>query len=183
MGAMETPNRNRGKPVQKSRRRRFLEELLYLILKITAIILAGVLVFTFLFGAFRVSDASMAPSIKEGDLVLFYRLDKYYVSGNAIVLKYNGRLQSSRVIAVAGDEVDITDSGLMINGALQSESNIYEETQRYNTAIEFPLTVPEGEVFVLGDGRENATDSRVFGTVKIEDTLGKVMTVIRRRGI
>ena len=73
--------------------------------------------------------------------------------------------------------------GLLINGSLQQEQEIYQKTERYQEGGEFPLTVPEGQVFVLGDSRSGATDSRIYGSVEIEDTLGKVMTVIRRRSI
>ena len=74
-------------------------------------------------------------------------------------------MQARRVLAAAGDEVDITEEGLFINGSLQQEHDIYEETIRYVTGIEFPLMVGEGQVFVLGDGRENAIDSRVYGCI------------------
>jgi len=43
--------------------------------------------------------------------------------------------------------------------------------------------VPEGFVFVLADSRSGATDSRIYGPVEIDDTLGKIMAVIRRRSI
>lgn len=160
-----------------------MRELLYLLLKIVAIAAAFLLIFTFLFGIYRNGDVSMFPSVKDGDLVLFYRLDKAYVKSDAVVLKYKGETMTRRVIAIAGDTVDITDEGLFINGSLQIEHDIYEKTERFNTGVEFPLKVGEGQVFVLGDARKNATDSRVFGCVNISDTLGKVTAVIRRRGI
>ena len=160
------------------------KDLLYLLVKIAAIALVFTLIFTFLFGITRYQEPSMTPAIKDGDLVIFYRYNKIgYQPGNVIAFDRSGRTQVRRVVATAGDVVDITEEGLVINGALQQEQGIYQKTERYQDGISFPLTVPEGEVFVLGDSRTDATDSRVYGCVKIEDTLGKVMTVIRRRGI
>ncbi len=139
--------------------------------------------FAFVFGILRVNDRAMFPSMKDGDLVVFYRYDKNYIATDAVVLKQKGEKQVRRVVAVAGDTVDINENGLLINGALQQENGIYEKTQRYTQGIEFPITLKEDEIFVLGDGRENSTDSRIYGTVKISDTYGKVMTIIRHRGI
>lgn len=160
-----------------------LKELLSLLLKIGAVILAVTLLFTFVYGLHRNQDPAMTPAIKDGDLVVFYRLDKNYLFGDTLVLEYQGTRQVRRVVATAGDTVDITEDGLVINGALQQEPDIYEPTRRYNTGVAFPLRVGEGQVFVLGDARENATDSRVYGLVDVQDTLGKVMTILRRRSI
>ena len=175
-------------PPQKAKPKRsgaelLLRDILALLIKIAVIALVVVLLFTFMFGIYRNTDPSMSPSIADGDLVMYYRLDKHYVSGDVLVAKYEGSTVALRVVAVAGDTVDILEDGLYINGSLQLESKIYENTYRYADGVDFPLTVGEGEVFVLGDSRENATDSRMFGTVRIEDTYGKVMTIIRRRGI
>lgn len=160
------------------------KDLLFLFIKIASVTLAFVLLFTFLFGLTRVQDPSMDPAVRDGDLVIFHRYTQSgYWPQDVIVLSYNGQTQVRRVIATAGDTVDITEAGLMINGALQQEPGIYEKTERYQDGADFPLTVPEGQVFVLGDSRTGATDSRIYGCVKIEDTLGKVMAVIRRRGI
>lgn len=171
------------KNVVVERRWEFKQELLFLLLKIATICVLFLLVFTVLFGITRNQDASMDPSIKDGDLVIFDRLDKKYIKSDVLVLKFQNQVQTRRVIAVAGDEVDISEEGLIINGSLQQERGILEKTFRYDTGVEFPLKVGEGEVFVMGDAREHSTDSRVYGSVKIKDTLGKVMTIIRRRGI
>jgi len=160
-----------------------LKDVLFLLLKIAAIIAVFLLVFTFLFGLNRIADMSMAPSIKDGDLVMFYRLDKTYVAGDTLLLEFQEQKQVRRVVATAGDTVDITEEGLLVNGALQQEPEIYRQTQRYAAGVTFPLTVGEGQVFVLGDARDNATDSRMYGTVEITDTLGKVITILRRRKI
>lgn len=159
-----------------------LYELLILLIKIAAIAAVFVAIFTFVFGVFRTGDAAMHPSIRDGDLIIYYRHDKNYVASDTIVVRYNGELEARRVVAVAGDTVDFSGSGqLLINGSAQQERDIHEKTFRLETDIEFPLTVGEGEVFVLGDGREHATDSRVYGPVKVKDTLGKVTIVLRTR--
>ena len=159
-------------------------DLLFLLLKIAAIALAFVLLFTFVFGLTQSKDPTMAPAVKDGDLVLFYRYTKSgYMARDAIVLEIKGKKQVRRVVATAGDTVDITEDGLLINGALQMEEDIYRKTQRYEKGASFPLTVPEGQVFVLGDSRIGVADSRIYGCVKIENTLGKVMAVIRRRNV
>ena len=160
------------------------KDLLFLLIKIASMALAFVLLFTFLFGIMRYQEPSMSPAIKDGDLVLYYRYNSVgYMPKDVIALEYKGKPQARRVVATAGDTVDIIDGRLVINGAPQQEPEIYQKTERYEEGVDFPLTVPEGQVFVLGDSRTGAADSRIYGCVKIKNTLGKVMTVIRRRGI
>lgn len=157
------------------------KDLLALLVKIGVLVLFFLALVTFVFGLYRNQDGDMYPMVKDGDLVVFYRLDHDYRASDCLVLDYQGKRQVRRVVAVAGDTVDITEEGFMINGVLQYERSIYERTFRYEEGWDFPVTLREGEVFVLGDARDNATDSRVYGPVQAEDTLGKVMMIIRRR--
>ena len=153
-----------------------------LAIKIAAILLGALIFFTFLYGAIRYTEAAMNPALKDGDMVVYYRFFKdAYLPQDVIVFNKSGYKQVRRVVALAGDVVDITPEGLVINGAVQQESGIYQRTERFQTGVDFPLTVPDGHVFVLADSRAEAEDSRVYGCVKIEDTLGKVMTIVRRR--
>ena len=132
------------------------EDIFQLLLKIVLIILAVILVFTFMYGMARINDVSMKPAIKDGDLVMYYRLDKRFVSGDIAVFKKYGR-----VVAVAGDTVDITKDGLMINGATQISQDIYFDTTQFQNGVDFPITVGEGQIFVLGitDRRRQAAES------------------------
>lgn len=162
-------------------RKGILYELLLLGIKIAAIVGVFVVIFTLIFGLFRASDLSMNPAIRDGDLVMYYRFDKRYVVTDTVALQYSGETQARRVVAVAGDRVDIKDGRLYVNGSPQQEREIYETTDRYESDVEFPLTVPEDEIFVLGDGREHSTDSRIYGCVPVKKTLGKVTMIMRTR--
>lgn len=157
------------------------KDILALLIKTGILLLLFLALFTFVFGMFRNQDPDMYPAVKDGDLVVYYRLDQEYIAKDLLVLDYEGKRQVRRVVAAAGDTVDITEEGLLVNGSLQQESGIYEETKRYAEGMDFPATLRDGEVFVLGDAREDAADSRIYGVVKTEETLGKVMILIRRR--
>ena len=156
-------------------------DLLALLMKILVIILLFVLMFTFLFGLTRYNSLAMDPNIQDGDLVLYYRLDKDYVATDVCALQYNDQTLVLRVVAVAGDTVDMTDQGFVINGNLQSEPDKNQVTLPFTDGVDFPITLQEGEIFVLGDNRGSSTDSRLFGVINEKDTLGEIMSVIRRR--
>ena len=95
-----------------------LSDVLFLLLKLILICTIFVMLFLFVFGALPYRDNSMAPAIKDGDLVIYYRLQKDYQAGDAIVVETEDGLQVRRVVAVAGDTVDITEEGLAVNGYL-----------------------------------------------------------------
>ena len=123
----------------------------------------------------------MYPSIRDGDLVIYYRLDKKYKPQDLVVMKEDDKQEIRRVIAVAGDKVDIQSGYVYIDGIPQRETGIYEETEQFKEGIKFPLVVPDGQVFVLADARENSTDSRIYGCVPVEKTYGTVIAIVRRR--
>ncbi|MCL2490574.1 MAG: signal peptidase I [Propionibacteriaceae bacterium] len=154
-----------------------------LVAKIVVIVAVFGLIFSFTHGAMRNTDPDMAPTVKSGDLVLFYRLNKTYQVSDLVVLRYQGQMQVRRVVAQAGDVVDITADGLVVNGILQLEPDIVQPTHRYETGIAMPVTVGPGQVFVLGDARDNATDSRIYGLVNTQDTGGKVIAIVKWRDL
>ena len=170
-------------PAQRPREPSAWKDFRSLLIKLAVIAAAVALVFTFLYGLHYNVDPSMVPAIKDGDLAMYYRLNKKYHAGDLCLLAFQGEKQVRRVIATAGDTVDITEAGLTINGAPQQERSIYRPTERYAEGIDFPLTLGENEIFLLGDAREGVTDSRVYGAVNVNDTAGTVIAVFRRRSL
>ena len=160
-----------------------LKELGTLGLKVAVIAVIALLLFTFVYGLYYNVEPGMIPAVKDGDLVMYYRWDKNYHAGDMVMLTIEGEKQVRRVVATAGDTVDITEEGLIINGALQQEWTIYQKTHRYADGINFPVTLGENEVFVLGDARDGATDSRIYGVLNVKDTHGKVISILRRRNL
>ncbi|KXT75604.1 Signal peptidase I [Streptococcus sp. DD10] len=159
-----------------------MDDLKYLFGKLVVVVVVFASLYYFLFGVIRYNDDGMKPALKDGDLVVYYRLDKRYSVGDLLVYSYEGKERVARVIATEGSSIDINENGLIINGSPQQEQDIYKETLLYKGGITFPIKVPQGQLFVLGDNRTSAVDSRVFGPIPINDTDGKVVTLIRRRG-
>ncbi|MCL2865047.1 MAG: signal peptidase I [Lachnospiraceae bacterium] len=150
-------------------------------IRIAVIALVTVIVFTFFYGIHIVSDPGMIPVAQSGDVVLIYRLNRNYAIHDLVLLDFEGTRQIRRVIAREGDEVDLVDGRLRINGMPQSDLHAIGETWAFEEGIVFPILVPEEEIFLLGDAREQAIDSRIYGTVRTQDTFGVVITIVRRR--
>lgn len=182
----QEPGQDQKRKDKKGKRQRkkpsLAYDLLMLLAQIAAVVLGAVVVFTFVFGLLRVTDPSMEPRFQDGDLVLFYRIDKNYQSRDVVVFELDGLLTSGRVVAVGGDTVNIDSQGLLVNGAYQQEQGITDETTQVADGVTFPLTVPQDSVFLLGDNRDEAVDSRIVGCVPVDQTFGKVIGLFRRRG-
>jgi signal peptidase I len=126
----------------------------------------------------------MSPRISAGDVLLYYRIDKAPNAQDVIVLNKNGTDYVGRVVAAPGDTVDITkEDALIVNGNMVVEDNIFYKTPYYEGFLEYPLTLGEGEYFVLADKREGGEDSRYYGPVQKGDIKGTVIGQFRRTGI
>ena len=158
------------------------EDILFLVLKLLIFFtLIAVMVF-FVFGIYRCSDNMMSPAFKDGDLAIYYRMQKEFQTSDTVIVEKDGETQIRRIVAKPGDSVEITADGLKINGYLQQETGIYTETLPYTEGISFPVTLEENEYFVLGDNRSGAKDSRIYGAVKKEEIKGTVIVLLRHRG-
>ncbi len=169
---------------KKSNQPSLLGDLIFLIIKIAVIALFLVIIFTFFFGIIQIKDNSMEPALRDGDLAIYYRLEKNYVQSDLITVIHEGKTTIRRVVAIEGDKVDINKAnGLEINGFPQQEDLILGETLPVVEGTTFSVDVGMDQVFVLGDNREYSVDSRTYGCVDKADTHGRVITVIRRRNL
>lgn len=153
---------------------------------IRLIVMAAFLYILFgqIFGLALVDNDDMKPRISGGDLMLYYRLQNSWHSDDVVVFEKDGERYTGRIVASGGDTVDIPDEGgLYINNSNVIETNIFYVTKKYETGIEFPVTLAKDEFFILCDYREGAKDSRFFGPVKASELKGKVITVMRRTNL
>ena len=180
-------SRSRGERTAKARtpQRSVTSELMLLLMKIGMIVIFFIIMFTFFFGIMKQPDRTMEPAVKEGDLIIYYLLQKEDFESRDTVIVENpeGKKQCRRIVAMSGDSLDITEAGLQINGYRQQEEGIYTETLPYTGSVRYPVNLEEDHYFVLADNRDNSEDSRVYGQVDSSAVKGKVMAIIRRRGI
>ena len=144
-------------------------------------VLAVVLLFTFVVRLIGVDGHSMVPTLQDGDrlLVLNSLWDDDYQYGDIVVLRKDTFMEEpivKRVIATEGQTVDIdfAAGNVYVDGELLEEDYINEPTY-VEEGTEFPLTVPEGSIFVMGDNRNHSSDSRSsdLGTVDTRYVIGK----------
>ena len=150
-------------------------------------VLAVVLVFTFVVRGFRVDGPSMRETLQDGDILLILNdhLCGDYQPDDIVILRKasfrDGKPIVKRVIALAGQTVDIDfGAGIVyVDGKALEEDYIRESTWTPE-GLEFPVTVPEGHIFILGDNRNNSSDSRHRGLGPIDTrmVMGKAVFLV-----
>lgn len=136
----------------------------------------AIFVFTVIVEFVVVSGHSMDNTLEDGQLTLFWKLGYEPQRGDIVIINgkdhlgYRQRLVK-RVIAIEGDTIDIDfDTGYVyLNGELLQEDYITEPTYT-NEGMEFPLTIEEDHVFVMGDNRNHSGDSRDPRIGQIEES-------------
>ena len=121
------------------------------------------IVFTFILRGVGVQGDSMQPTLQDGDWLAVSALSRASY-GDVVILTQPNSMDKplvKRVIAMGGDEVniDFISHVLTVNGKVLDEPYITAVTEESGD-VQFPLVVPKGQVFVLGDNRNNSLDSR-----------------------
>jgi signal peptidase I len=146
---------------------------------------------------FRVSSASMAPTIVPGDHIVGEMRTRELRRGEVVLLvSPGGMLAAKRVIGLAGDQVELRGGELWVNGTLRSLGPAADDerergprrerldvgeftvwTARDPRADHEASSVPLRHVFVLGDNRAESRDSREWGAVSLDTVRGRVVRV------
>ncbi len=170
-------------PVEKRREALNLKGALYDWLDSIVFALIIVMIFNLGFRLVNVSGDSMLPTLHNGDRLVITQIGYQPQYGDIIVSVQDSTVEEAiikRVIAVEGQTVDIDmDAGVvLVDGKVLEEDYIAEPIlQTVPAQISFPVTVPQEQVFVLGDNRNNSLDSRSaeIGMIEERYILGKVL--------
>lgn len=138
-----------------------------------------ILLFTFVFRIVGVDGSSMFPTLKTNDRVVISHLFYKPQQGDIVVITQPNSLHKpliKRIIALGGQTVDIDfDKHIVkVDGKELNEFYINEPTARKEN-VTFPIKVPKGHAFVMGDNRNNSLDSRstVIGFIDERYIIGK----------
>lgn len=157
-------------------RKRFLTAIKGTIYTLIVVAALALLLASTVIRVIRVYGTSMENTLKQRDILIGVR-SATYVKGDIIAFYNNNKVLLKRVIATAGDQVVIdADGNVYVNDELVDEP--YLEAKDYGICdIEYPVTVGDSEVFVLGDNRAAALDSRasVIGNISTENIICKIV--------
>ena len=174
--------------VSRAKQRSSTRNLLEWVAVIVGAVLVALLIKTFVVQAFRIPSESMVPTLEVGDRVLVNKLsyDAHGLNrGDVVVFERPPGLPSGpddpkdlikRVIGLPGDTVVARDGSIYIDDQRLDEPYLPENIATYN--LDVPVTIPEGEVWVMGDNRTNSEDSRVFGPIDDDSIVGRAFMIM-----
>jgi signal peptidase I len=130
----------------------------------------------------EVRQQSMRPTLEQNDRVLVSKLDyRFGAPERGDIIVFNPPTPDAtipyvkRVIAVAGETIEFRNGNVFVNGTEIVIPEAKGATQPQSPQVAYPFTIPDGQVFVMGDNRTFSSDSRTFGAVPVTNIIGKVI--------
>lgn len=136
----------------------------------------AVLVATLWMPVLKITGSSMEPTLNDREMVVAVKTSRFK-PGDVIAFYYNNKILIKRVIATAGQYVDIQEDGTVLVDGVALEEPYLMEKSKGECNIQLPYQVGDGRIFVMGDDREVSIDSRTtaVGTIGSEKVLGRVL--------
>ena len=149
---------------------------------IASSIVAIMIIFTFVFRIVGVSGPSMMETLQDGDWLIVSAFITEPERGDIVIITQPNAFNEpivKRVIAIEGDTIDIDfeNATVKINGKIINEPYLGSPTSIDEGAWQYPITLKEGQVFVMGDNRMHSSDSRSpdIGLIEEHYILGQVL--------
>lgn len=148
---------------------------------IVVVIVIAAILQRFVFARVTVTGPSMQPTFSNNDIIFLEKISTEigHINRGEIVI-FNSQDENNdnyikRVIGVAGDKIEIKKSKVYLNGKELQEKYLPIETKTEPNSFTTIYTIPKGYIFVLGDNRENSTDSRILGNISLKQVKGHVI--------
>lgn len=146
-----------------------------------SIILAIILIRMFVITPVRVNGSSMYSTLKDGEIMILNKLD-YKLHDierfDIVVVKTDEKKIIKRVIGLPGETLKYEDNTLYINDKKIDEPYLKDATEDFNITSLGYDKIPDDCYFVLGDNRDNSSDSRIIGPVKKSQITGSASLVL-----
>lgn len=157
-------------------RRRFAVALRSTVFTLITVAAIAVLVAVLLLPVLQIYGTSMSPTLTDGNVVVTVKGTELQ-TGDVTAFYYNNKILVKRVIAHAGDWVDIAEDGSVYVNNVKLDEPYVSELAMGECDITLPYQVPESRVFVMGDHRSVSVDSRstAVGCIAEEQIVGKII--------
>lgn len=157
-------------------KRRYFKVMCNTVAILVVVAAVSVLLSTLFLPVIQVSGRSMEPTLSDGDILMLLKTGNYS-RGELCCLSWQNKILLKRVIGLPGDYITIDESGnVYVNDELLDEPYVTGKSLG-ECDLEFPIQVPDGKLFVLGDHRDTSIDSRSssVGYIDKEQIIGRVL--------